>query len=845
MFDDNDKENNQPLDFKTLKKSIVESAEPVVETIVGYKPAVGKGKYKPDLEEMPEMMSQFFRAAAELVEENVGSAKVQSATEQVQDAKLDKKAKKLADKSSKLLSSKVDDAKSAISDAKLDKKAGDLADNAGAGLAGFAAAVSDFVGKAGDTVKDAQLDKKAGNLAGAIGDSVKDAHLDKKAGDVIDNLSSRFKEADLGTKAADLAGTIGAAAMPVIAKVKDAELGNKASNAVDLLSAKVKDAELGARASDFADTVSGKVKDAKLGEKASDFADTVSTRVKEAKLDKKLADAKLPEKAIAVAGMVPGIEIKNPKKAAKQFRKKRKEILKAVNTQQKELNKALKKRQIEAAKYAAARQRDIQNGKLRVPKYEAPKLVKKAGFPWGKTLAGTGLAYGGLAVLNTRVWSNVPPLQSKLEGEGHYYRSRQGVIFYKEAGQDQDNQPPVVLVHGIGAGNHSYEWEPNFGAIAAQHKTYAFDLLGFGNSERPALKYTAEVYIKQLTEFLDQVVARPAIVVASSLSSSYAVQVAFRRPQLVQKLILMEPSGIFRGQGISGPNLAGPLSGAAYSVLRAPVLGKAIYSGVASHSGVKSFMENQMFYDKINATPERVEQYWTAAHQEGAEYAPPSFFTGLLNAEIGETLGKIQQPVLIFWGKESMITPPAEREEISMKNPKAQVETIERARLALNQEHPDQFNKIALDFLGKPSEPVTDTAAVGFVHNAGPALEEMGNISTETSPAQTPTQKSNDNGKQASVKPTDNGKRENVSGQAETGLKPTDTGKPENVSVNNPQPIQTAEASSQPEQKGIEFDSSDLKQELEDHRKTFIGDNDTGRALLQDADNDGLDDRAM
>jgi pimeloyl-ACP methyl ester carboxylesterase len=831
-----DKDNEKPLSFKELRQSVSDASEPVVGAVEQYRPYTGKGKYKPDLKDLPEALSTFFRSTADAIEarstQTEQEATLDAAAQTVKDAKLDKKAKDLADKGSKLLSDRLDDTQSTLADAKLDKKAGklaknlgdsvkdarldkkaaDLTSNAGTALAGVAAPVvatlSDLASKAGDTVKSVELDKKLGDVTSNLGGAVKDAKLDKRAADVVgaagevvsnvgDTVSSFLKDAKLDKKAGDVAGNVSSL-------LKDAKLDKKA-------------AELATTAAGVAAPLLAKVKEVELDKKAADVADTVSSRLKDAKLDKKLAEAQLPEKVFTAANLIPGVEVKNPRKAAKQFRKRRKEVIKAVNLQQKELNKALSQRSKDVQKYVQARQKDIQSGKIRIPGYEPPK--KKSGFPWGRTLLVGGAVYGGLAANNTRIWSNVPPLQSKLPGEAHYYRSRQGVIFYKEAGQDQEGKAPIVFVHGIGAGNHSYEWEPNFGAVSQQYKTYAFDLLGFGGSERPNLRYTGEVYIKQLTEFLDEVVKRPAIVVASSLSSSYAVQVAFRRPQLIEKLVLMEPTGVFRREGQTGPNLFGPLSGAAYQILRAPVLGKAIYSGVASKSGIKSFMQNQMFYNKDLATPDRIEQYWIAAHQDGAEFAPPSFFTGLLNAEIGETLSKIQQPVFIVWGSDSRITPPQERQDLSQRNKSAKVETIQRARLAVNQEHPDRFNQIVLDFAGQATQPVqTGTETVGFVHNQ----TDTKNEAQDRRPVNQQLPPLDQNQSQPDYATTEPHYNRSEKGN-ETGN------------------LDAAQASGQ----GLEYNNDNLKQELEEHRKTFIGDASTGGALVQDSDNDGVDDRQV
>ena len=213
------------------------------------------------------------------------------------------------------------------------------------------------------------------------------------------------------------------------------------------------------------------------------------------------------------------------------------------------------------------------------------------------------------------------------------------------------------------------------------------------------------MYIKQLTEFLDEVVGKPAYVIASSLGASYAVQVAYRRPELIQKLVLTSPTGINRVAGNNGVQILPPFL---YFLLRSPILGKAIYSGVASRNYIRSYMENQMFLDQSLVTDEMVDQYYVAAHQPGAEYPAYSFFTGQLNAEIGQTLGRIDKPVLIIQGKEDRQTSPEEGEKLRQQNKTASLITLNGARLLPHWEKAAEFNKAVLEFLAKPDQPTTN-----------------------------------------------------------------------------------------------------------------------------------------
>ncbi len=842
----------EKFDFNSFRGDVNQAAEPLINAVVKYSPNKKKRRYQSDTSELPETAGLFFKAAADTLDQK--SSKSQSSSDdnsptlsdQVKALNLDKKTKKagiavkdakdqLGKRSSHLLSSAGDTAGKAgdsIKDARLDKKLGGVVETVSGALMGAASSV-------GDTVKDAKLDKKLAS----VGDTVKDAKIDKKIGHLVDSVSDSVKDAKLDKKLADMGDSIG----PVAATVVSAG-GALASNVADNVGSFIKDNKLDKKAADLVESA---------GEAFNSATERAGEVIKDARLDKKLASAsksagktlgkaQLPEKVLEAANILPGVTVKNPRKAAKLFRKRRAEALKAAGKQQQELGKLLAVKQKDAGKFIKARQKDIESGKIRLPFVE-PK--KKSGFPWLPVLGGAGLSVGGMAANNARIWNSVAPLESKLAGESRYYRSRQGIIFYKEAGQGDENSTPVVFVHGIGAGNSSYEFNKNFEAISQQHKAYAFDLLGFGNSDRPKVKYTAEFYIKQLTEFLDEVVKQPAYIVASSLGAAYAVQVAYRRPELVKKLALSSPTGINKNGGKR--NLQA-LPGFTYSILRLPVLGKAIYSAVASKSSIRSFMQNQMFYDKNQVSDEMIQQYYTAAHQQGAEYAPPSFFTGLLDAEIGQTLGKLSQPVIMFFGKESLITPMWEGNALKQQNPLAEMVTLDRTRLSVNWEQAGEFNRRTLEFLGRSEQEVSndalkpsDLAGVGLgqsdslqnqagtadTYATGNKVEQAAKNLSDDFVEMAKQEREKLASFQSQNGPTgsqDNSQEQNNSSEAEMagGL---------NLST------QQADSEAATEYLG----TRDVDKELQEHREAFIGDVETGAALVEDKDNNGVDDRRM
>src|SRR5947209_15763338 len=75
---------------------------------------------------------------------------------------------------------------------------------------------------------------------------------------------------------------------------------------------------------------------------------------------------------------------------------------------------------------------------------------------WKGLIAG-GAAGVALAAVNAAVARDVPePETGALGGEAGTYAWKHGQIFYRHAGEE--TAPPLLFVHGIGAGARSFMW---------------------------------------------------------------------------------------------------------------------------------------------------------------------------------------------------------------------------------------------------------------------------------------------------------------------------------------------------------------------------------------------------
>src|SRR5437868_5799091 len=161
---------------------------------------------------------------------------------------------------------------------------------------------------------------------------------------------------------------------------------------------------------------------------------------------------------------------------------------------------------------------------------------------WRKILLSGGALLSVAAAYNAFARKGVDKLTNLIGGDegGFDWRDRR-VAFTKHG-----NGPPILLIHGIHAAAWSYEWRNNVDALAHTNTVYTIDLLGFGMSERPAIRYSARLYISLISDFVSRVIDEPTVLVASSLSGAYAIVLAARDPHRFPAVTLIAPSGLVR-----------------------------------------------------------------------------------------------------------------------------------------------------------------------------------------------------------------------------------------------------------------------------------------------------------
>jgi 2-hydroxy-6-oxo-octa-2,4-dienoate hydrolase len=108
------------------------------------------------------------------------------------------------------------------------------------------------------------------------------------------------------------------------------------------------------------------------------------------------------------------------------------------------------------------------------------------------------------------------------------------------------NGAPVVLVHGSGPGVTGYaNWRLTMPVLAQRFRVIVPDMVGFGYTERPPdLRCDVDTWADQVVGVLDALGLERASVVGNSFGGAIALRLAARRPERVDRLVLMGSVGV-------------------------------------------------------------------------------------------------------------------------------------------------------------------------------------------------------------------------------------------------------------------------------------------------------------
>jgi 4,5:9,10-diseco-3-hydroxy-5,9,17-trioxoandrosta-1(10),2-diene-4-oate hydrolase len=224
--------------------------------------------------------------------------------------------------------------------------------------------------------------------------------------------------------------------------------------------------------------------------------------------------------------------------------------------------------------------------------------------------------------------------------EGKYAEIGDGLkVHYHEAGQG----PVVLFLHGSGPGASGWSnFRHNYAVLAeAGFRVLVPDTLGYGYSSKPDnIDYTLDFLVGAVERFLAAVgVDRCAGVVGNSHGGAMSIRLALRRPELVERLVLMAPGGLEEREVYM------KMEG-----IRTMVKAFMDPAGI-SRAAMRKVFELQLF-DGSLVTEELLDERVSIA-----ELQPKRVLTSMQVPNLAGEIGGLTCPVFTLWGVDDKFCP--------------------------------------------------------------------------------------------------------------------------------------------------------------------------------------------
>jgi pimeloyl-ACP methyl ester carboxylesterase len=243
-------------------------------------------------------------------------------------------------------------------------------------------------------------------------------------------------------------------------------------------------------------------------------------------------------------------------------------------------------------------------------------------------------------------------------------------LFVEEAGRE--GAPPMVLVHGFGASNHSWrKWVPEFGR---DYRLHMVELMGFGRAEAPRHgDYTPLAQGRHLARYLERIAgAGPPVLVGHSLGAAVILAAA-----------LEGPGGVGDEPAPPRPRALVVVSGAVFplafprymSLARRPLVGELLLLFQPPRWGLRMGLRD-IVHDASTVDASQVSGYQaplaSLERRLGVLRAARQLRPEEDAARLVPRYGTLDAPLLALWGAEDPVIPPAFAERLARAVPDGQ-----------------------------------------------------------------------------------------------------------------------------------------------------------------------------
>lgn len=249
----------------------------------------------------------------------------------------------------------------------------------------------------------------------------------------------------------------------------------------------------------------------------------------------------------------------------------------------------------------------------------------------------------------------------------------------------------VVLVHGLGQ-EGARIWKDTIETLSNRFHVVAFDLPGFGASDKGNRLYTPRAYVDFIQFVSSKFTDRPFALVGHSMGATLSMQYAAENADKVERLVMIDAAGI---------------------------LHRSVFAGHLSHLGMEMIPEvyprqNVVMNNIVRTTLGRLESGALAAQavleSETARakllQSNPNRIAGLALAleDYSQVIPKVVSPTLILWGQNDPISPLRTGKLLAGMIEQSRLQVLPGAGHSPMVEKAETFNKLLYKELTRSDE---------------------------------------------------------------------------------------------------------------------------------------------
>lgn len=248
--------------------------------------------------------------------------------------------------------------------------------------------------------------------------------------------------------------------------------------------------------------------------------------------------------------------------------------------------------------------------------------------------------------------------------------------------------PPLLLVHGYLWSR--VVWDDVVPRLSRAFRVIAPDLPGCGDSEKPPpgrYPYGFEAFSESLADLIAALGLGRVSVCGHSMGGAIALTLAANHPDLVDKLILVDP--------VVYPSRSGAMT----RVATIPVLGPLVFKQIYGRAMFRKFFRENVYASEGSIPSARIERLFETFNLPAAREAAYATMMATLDTRgLVASIPRVTAKTLVVWGRADRSVPVAHGRRLARELGRARFEVLECGHSPA-EECPDAFVDVATAFL--------------------------------------------------------------------------------------------------------------------------------------------------